>query len=131
MENTLLIRSRVVACRGLSGLGWDFFLVNDGDEPIETAVLVEIGYEWGNLRSSDTVEVTVSNILPGQHKFVCSDDDSAEGRVDLLFRVSTRGHEAQLRFEFPKLYKLSKEHLKPIEGLGKRGYAVAVESRVR
>ena len=64
MESTYSIRCRVVACRGLSGSDWDFYLINDGDEPIESAVLIEIGYEWGNLRGINTVDVTVSNIPP-------------------------------------------------------------------
>jgi hypothetical protein len=131
MENTTLIRCRLVACRGLLGTSWDFYLINDGDEPIDSAVLIEIGYEWGNLRGSESVNVTVSNIPPGQHKFVCSDDASAEGRMDLLFRLMTRGREATLSFEFPKLYKLTREHLRPVEGLDKRGYAVSAESRAR
>jgi hypothetical protein len=131
MENDALIRCRLVACRGLLGTSWKFYLINDGDEPIDSAVLIEIGHEWGNLRGIDSVNVTVSNITPGQHKFVCSDDASAEGRMDLLFRVMTRGREATLSFEFPKLYKLTREHLRPVEGLGKRGYAVSAESPAR
>ena len=130
MDTSASIRCRLVACRGFMGAGWDFYLINDGEVPIDSAELLEIGHEWGNLRATDPMDVTVENIAPGRHEFICSESGSAEGRVELVFRMQVQGREARLNFEFPKLYKLTDQHLKPVAGLRKRGYAVAAESTV-
>ena len=131
MQNTDLIRCRVAACREALGK-WNFYLLNDSNDPLDLAVLYEIGYEWGDFGNSDPVDVRVTDLSPGEHALVWSDDGSgAELRMELVFRVRLHGREAEMRFEFSKLYRLADEHLKPVKGLGKHGFQVAVEAQAK
>ena len=129
VEDNPLIRCRVAACPRPNRTGWIFYLVNGGDEPLEQAVLYEVGYEWGDFSNSQEVDERVSNLAPGQHVLVWRENDNVELRMYLLFRMRLQGREARVEFEFPRLYKLTDERLKQIEGLDKRGYEVAVETR--
>lgn len=131
MESTPLIRCRVAACPKPQRTGWLFYLINDGDDPLEQPLLYEVGYEWGSLASANPVEVRVADLSPGKHALVWEDTDCGEGRMELVFRVHLHGREAKIRFEFPKLYKLADQYLKPVEGLGKHGYVVAAETQAR
>lgn len=119
------IRCRVAACPDkLDGSAeWDFYLINDGDVPFESAVLESVACEWGGVGGTEAVEVRVAGLGPGANAFIWHDDgDGAEMRMDLTLRVRAGGREARLNFEFPKLYL--KTGLKAVPGLGKPGWAV-------
>ncbi|HEX2824870.1 MAG TPA: hypothetical protein VHP37_00875 [Burkholderiales bacterium] len=126
-----IVRCRIAACReALSdGNEWSFYLINDSDDALDLAVLHEVAYEWGDTGSSDPADVRISNLAPGAHALVWRDDGSgAELRMELSLTVHGRGREAELRFEFPKLYRMS--GLPVVEGLGKPGWQVAAQVRL-
>ena len=131
MENGKPIRCRMVACREAldDGKAWSFYLLNDSDVSLESAVLHEIGYEWGDMGNSEAADVRVADLMPAAHALVWRDDGSgAELRMELFLRVRAHGHELRLRFEFPKLYL--QRDLQVVDGLGKRGWQVAAEASV-
>src|SRR5262252_6284347 len=122
------IRCRVAACREAldDGKEWSFYLINDGAIALDSALLYEVGFEWGDQGQSEPADVRVAGLAPGAHALIWRDDGSgAELRMELSLRVSASGREAQLRFEFPKLYL--QRNLRSIEGLGKPGWQVAAE----
>ena len=128
MENNEPIRCRIAACREIldDGKEWSFYLINDSDAPLDSAELYEIGYEWGDMGSSETADVRITGLVPGAHALVWRDDGSgAELRMELFLRVQLRGHEVRLQFEFPKLY--IQRNLQVVDGLGMRGWQVAAE----
>lgn len=131
MNNQLTIRCRLVACREAldDGGEWSFYLINDSDRLLDLALLYEVQYEWGDTGSSEAAGVRVANLAPGAHALIWRDDGSgAELRMDFLVRVETAGHQAELRFEFPRLYR--KHDLPLVANLGKPGYAVTAEARI-
>ena len=120
------VRCRVAACREMLGDGntWSFYLINDSDAALDSAVLLTVGYEWGDLGSSKTCNVRVHGLAPGANVRIWRDDDSgAEVRMDLSLLVHMRGREVRLQFEFPKLYL--QRTLPMVEGLGKPGWQEA------
>jgi len=122
------LRCRIAACREAldDGNEWSFYLINDSAFALDLAVLHEIQYEWGDIGNSQTTDVRVTNLASGSNTLVWRDDGSgAELRMDLLLRVSAEGREAELRFEFPRLYR--KHDLPLVAGLDKPGYAVVAE----
>jgi hypothetical protein len=122
------IRCRIAACREDldDDNEWSFYLINDGDAPLQWAVLDTIGYEWGGMGNSEQPGVRVTGIAPGGHALLWRDDGSgAELRMDLSLRVCAGGREAKLLFEFPKLYR--KTDLPVVAPLGKPGWAVAAQ----
>ena len=126
MENAERIRCRVVACpeRLDDRKEWSFYVINDSDAPLDSAVLYRVAYEWGDWGSSETANVRVTDLAPGAHALVWRDDGSgAELRMDLSLRVHAGGRDTTLQFEFPKLYRL--QHLSVVDGLGKTGWPVA------
>ena len=130
MSGNAPIRCRIVACREELGDGkeWSFYLLNDCRAPLDTAVLHEIGYEWGDMGNNEAADVQVVDLAPGAHALVWRDDGSgAELRMELALRVQVRGRETRLRFEFPKLYL--QRDLPVVDELGKRGWQVAAEGR--
>lgn len=129
MQTIEMIRCRVAACREAldDGKAWSFYLINDSAVPIDSATLFEIGYEWGDSGSSETTDVRITDLAPGAFTLIWRDDGSgAELRMDLSLRVQMRGREAQLRFEFPKLY--IQRNLQLVDGLGKLGWQEAAEA---
>ena len=129
METSPHVRCRIAACRESlqDGNEWSFYLINDGDRPLDLAVLEEVSYEWGDTGSSEPGRTRVKDLAPGAHALVWRDDGSgAELRMELSLRVQLGEREAQLRFEFPKLYTMS--GLPVVDGLGKSGWQVAAES---
>jgi hypothetical protein len=129
MELSEPIRCRVAACRDTmhAGSGWSFYLINDGNAPLESAVLYEVSYEWGDSGNSEAADARVTDLAPGAHALIWQDDGSgAELRMELSLRVRARGREAALQFEFPKLYKL--RNLQSVDGLGKPGWPVRASS---
>lgn len=107
LGNATPIRCRVVACREArdDGREWSFYLINDSADPFDWAVLYDIGWEWGDFGDSEAADVRVAGLAPVAHALIWRDDGSgAEFRMELSLRVGMGGREAQLRFEFPKLY---------------------------
>ena len=128
MQTNEMIRCRVVACREAldDNQQWSFYLINDSAASLDSAALLEIGYEWGDMGSSEKTDVSVSDLAPGAFVLIWRDDGSgAELRMDLSVRVRMGGREAQLRFEFPKLYKLN---LPLVDSLGKPGWQTSDEA---
>ncbi len=117
------IRCRVVAspeCLG-DGNHWSFYLINDEPNPLDSAVLEEVVYEWGGAWSKEAADVRIPTLAPGAHAILWRGHASgAELRMDLMLRVCLQGREARLRFEFPMLYR--KVDLPLIDGLGKPGW---------
>ena len=131
MDKSEPIRCRIAACRESlnDGNQWSFYLINDSGAPLEWAVLDEVSYEWGDEGSSEPGRVRIADLAPGAHALIWRDDGSgAELRMELSLRVQVGGREAQLSFEFPKLYRLM--GLPMVPGLGKSGYPVAAEGRL-
>ena len=117
------VQCRLAACRQSldDGNEWSFYLINDTDVLFDLVVLDEIGYEWGDIGSSEAVDVRITNLAPADHALIWRDDGSgAELRMDLSLRLLMRGDEVQLLFEFPKLYR--KTRLPLVDGLGKPGW---------
>ncbi len=113
------IRCRVVACH--EGTVWNFYLINDSAEPIDSAVLSLVGCEWGDIGNTETVDVHVDDLAPGAHARIWQDDGSgAELRMELRLRIRVGGSESELRFEFPKLYNI--KTLPLVEALGRPGW---------
>jgi hypothetical protein len=128
--NAELIRCRMAACREVldDGKEWSFYLLNDSQASLDLAVLYEIGYEWGDMGSSEASDVSITHLAPGAHALVWRDDGSgAELRMELSLRVQVRGREVRLRFEFPKLY--IQRNPQVVDGLGRLGWQVAAEGR--
>jgi hypothetical protein len=128
MKENEAARCRVAACRESLGDGkkWSFYLINDGDAALDSAVLTRVGYEWGDTGSSEDADVGVPGLAPGAHALIWRDDGSgAELRMDLSVAARANGREVRLLFEFPKLYR--KSNLPRVDGLGKAGWQVAAE----
>jgi hypothetical protein len=126
METPESIRARVIACpeRLDDGNEWSFYLINDSNVPLDSAVLYSVSYEWGDWGRSDKASVRVTALAPGAHALIWRDDGSgAELRMELSLRVHACGRDTTLRFEFPKLYRL--QHLSVMDGLGKTGWPVS------
>lgn len=125
MEQLDAIRCRIAACREELGDGqeWSFYLINDGAAPLDSAVLTNVSYEWGDWGTDAAASGQVAGLAPGGHALLWRDDaNAAELRIDLWLLVRTGEREVKLWFEFPKLYR--KENLPLVEGLGKPGWQV-------
>ena len=123
------IRCRIAACREALGDGksWSYYLINDSNVPLDSAVLDEISYEWGDTGNRERVNVNVTGLAAGAHALIWRDDGSgAELRMDLALRVRMGDREARLLFEFPMLYK--KTDLPLVAGLDKPGWQIVGES---
>ena len=118
------IRCRVAACRETPEGGvWGFYLINDGDAPLDSAVLYGVSTEWGDIGHSIVADVRVNDLAPGAHALIWRDDGEFRTELSLLVRVGVR--EVRLSFEFPRLYV--KKDLPPVPGLGRSGWAEAAE----
>lgn len=103
----------LVAVRKKNASEWEFFFVNDTDQPVEEVVLEEVSYEWGDTGNSTEVGKSLGPVAP--RSFVAAwidDSDAAELRMDLKFRMGDR----TVRFELPKLYRLRSEVDAPVFG---------------
>jgi hypothetical protein len=128
MTTSAPIRCRVAACREILSDDnlWSFYLINDSDAPLESVVLNQVGYEWGDLGNSASANVRITGLAAGAHALIWRDDSSAaEVRMDLSLTVRMGNREARLLFEFPKLYLQKKLPL--VEGLGKPGWQEVAE----
>jgi hypothetical protein len=101
MDESERIRCRVAACREPpAGAGeWRFYLINDGDVPLESAALYRVNTEWGDLGHSQAADVLVTDLAPGAQAPIWRDD--GEFRIELSLLVRAGGREARLDFEFP------------------------------
>ena len=129
MKKSEPIRCRVAACREAlnDGKAWSFYLINDSDASLDSAVLNQISYEWGDFANSETADVRVADLAAGAHALIWRDDGSgAEFRMSLTLLVRMGEREAWLGFEFPKLY--IQRNLRLVDGLGKLGWEVADEA---
>ena len=126
MGSEARIRCRMAACNEAPAgyNNWAFYLINDGDAPLDSAELYRVSTEWGDFGHSQAVDVRVSGLAPGTHALVWSGDDG-EFRIELALLVRAGGREARLTFEFPKLYQ--QRDLPLVGGLGKHGREVAAE----
>lgn len=100
---------------------WSFYLINDSDTHIDSAVLSTIWYEWGDLATKESVCSRVNNLAAGEHALIWRDNgDGTEFRMTLSIRACVGEREVNLNFEFPKLYHLT--NAKPVRGLDKPGW---------
>src|SRR5437667_8794737 len=102
---------RLAACKEALGDGksWSFYLLNDAQQPIESAVLYLVGHEWGDTYiGKEEPDLRVGPVAPGDHALLWrDDDDGAEFRIDLHLRVRAEGREVKMLFEFPKLDRVT------------------------
>jgi hypothetical protein len=120
------IACRIAACRDEpEGESWTFYLINDDDVPFDLVTLDEVSYEWGDTGNSEAAHVRLTNLAPGAHARIWTDDgDGVEFRMDLTLRITPAGGTAQrLVVEFPKLYR--KRDLPVVPGLGKAGWVAS------
>lgn len=129
MQTKKPLRCRLAACRESlpDGKEWSFYLINDSADTFESVALLEIVYEWGDWGSSETPDAVVTDLAPGQSVLIWRDDgDGAELRMTWTMLVRMEGSDTRLLFEFPKLYHF--KELPVVDGLGKAGWASAVEA---
>ena len=125
MEKSERIRCRVAACSEAlaDGKGWNFYLINDCEAPLLSAVLIRVSSEWGDRGHSEAPDVHVIGLAPGAHALIWRDDGEFRIELTLLVRVADR--EVRLSFEFPKLYL--QKNLTQVDGMGKRGFEKLAE----
>jgi hypothetical protein len=129
MTELALIRCRVAACRNDGG-SWSFYLLNDNNFPLGEVVLYEVGYEWGEWGNRESTDVHIPELAPGEHAELWRDGgNGVELRMELCVRVRFGGRTAQMKFEFPKLYR--KKGLPLVRGLERPGWEEPGEARVR
>jgi len=86
---------------------WAFYFINNTDTHIEKLLLVQAGYEWGDMGNVKEVNQDFGPVRPREFILTWRDDsDAAEVRIDLTFRLRTARSDETLNFEFPKLYRL-------------------------
>lgn len=127
MEDSQAIRCRVAACREDMGdtSAWSFYIINDTDVQLDSAVLYQVASEWGDFGHTVAADVRITGLAPGAHALLWRDD--GELRTELSLRVQASGRAVQMRFEFPRLY--NQRDLQVVDGLGKPGWQEAAGSR--
>ena len=129
VTESAVIRCRMVACRD-KGDSWSFYLVNDNNFSLDEAILYEVNYEWGDWQTSESTDVHIVGLAPGGNAMMWRDDGSgAELRMELCLRVQHAGRVAQMKFEFPTLYR--KKDLPVIDDLGRPGWQESGEARLQ
>ena len=129
MPKTVLIRCRMVACRD-DGSSWTFYLVNDNDFSLDEAILYEVNYEWGDWGSSEPADVHLAGLASGGNAKIWRDSGSGvELRMELCLRIRHAGRMAQMKFEFPKLYR--KKDLPVVNSLDRPGWQEFGEARLQ
>lgn len=96
---------RLAACRESLGDGreWSFYLLNDGDAPLDV-VVKSFGHEWGDYGGVVHPGVVVTGVPAGGHARIWRGDDD-EFRMWLALVVRTGDREVDLLFEFPLLHR--------------------------
>jgi hypothetical protein len=104
------------------GKCWAFHVVNDSAAPIESMVLEDVSYEWGDMGGGSSPNLRFGPLAPGASVEIWRDDDNAaELRMELELLVRDGGGERRVTAEFGKLYRV--RQLQPIPGLGRDGVA--------
>ncbi len=89
----------------LDGKRWAFYLINKSSEPVESVVLKEVGYEWGDIGNTKNPDSQFGPLAPDKCVEIWRDDDSAaELRMWLTLLIRRAGVTRTLTVEFPKLY---------------------------
>lgn len=97
------LRCRVRATHAAETHLWSFYFINDSLAAIDLAELEAVKYEFGDEYVGGTSPaVSVADVAPGASVLIWTEDDP-ELRTDLWFRVTYRGAQTWLLFEFPKL----------------------------
>lgn len=100
------VQCQVVATREPDSPVWSFYLVNEGSTVIESAILAAVKYEWGDeYVGGESPDVRVDGLSPAGRALLWRSDGESEMREDLWIRVTHRGLQTWLLFEFPKLYR--------------------------
>lgn len=99
---------------------WQFYLVNDGDEPIERGVVDTMSYEWGDNVTSEPVGTSFGAIPAGTALAIHREIDT-EMRTSIAGRVTIAGVEQSFGAEFGRLYAPPSKPLVPIPILGALG----------
>ncbi len=99
---------------------WQFYLINDDDEPIEHGVVDEMRYEWGDNVSSEAVGTSFGAIPAGTALAIHREIDT-EMRTSIVGRVTIGGVEQRFGAEFGRLYAPASRTLVPIPILGALG----------
>jgi hypothetical protein len=99
---------------------WQFYLINDGDESIDSGSVDEISYEWADNVTTERVGTSFTAVPPGTAIAFHRDIDS-EMRTSIVGRVKIRGAEQAFSAEFGRLYDPSSKQLVPIPILGVMG----------
>jgi hypothetical protein len=120
MKEDERIRCRVAACREapVDDNAWSFYLINDGDAPLDSAALYRVSTEWGDFGHNQAADVRVTDLAAGAHALIWRGDGEFRTELSLLLRAGDR--EVRLSFEFPKLY--IQRNLRLVEGVGKLGW---------
>lgn len=65
-------KSEPIACREAldDGKEWSFYLINDRNVPLDSAVLNQISYEWGDLGNNQPADVQVTGLAAGAHALI-------------------------------------------------------------
>jgi hypothetical protein len=106
MPEPLEFQCRILATREPGSPLWSFYLINDGGTTIESSELQAVKYEFGDeYRGGESPGVSVADLAPGGRALIWRDDGSSEMRTDLWLRMTHRGLETWLLFEFPNLYR--------------------------
>lgn len=119
------IRCRVAACREALGDGreWSFYVLNDGEETLDSVVLETFGHEWGGVGRKEHPKVRVEGLAPGAHARIWRDNDN-EVRMWMKLAARAGRREVELEAEFPLLYRHLDE-LEMVPELGKPGWVAS------
>lgn len=99
---------------------WAFYVINDGDEVIESVRVDTVDYEWGDQGNSETVGSEHGPVPPGRYLEVYR-ETSTEVRTGLTLTVRTvRGSERHY-VQFGRLYSPASSKLEPIPIVGRAG----------
>ena len=102
----MLPKCHVVGTREPDKRLWTFYFVNDDETAIEKVEMKEVRYEFGDqYLGGKSTHVEVRDLPPAGKTLVWTDDGGAEMRTDLWIRVTHRGVESWMLFEFPNLYR--------------------------
>ncbi len=123
---TPVVRCRVAACREALGDGkeWSFYLINDGDRPLDSVVLETFGHEWGDMAHTEHPDVEISDLVPGAHPRIWRDNDD-EVRMWMHLEARVGRKRVDLEAEFPMLCKRLNE-LEMVPELGMPGWVSGV-----
>ncbi len=99
------------------GKRWAFHLINNSPDAIESAILKEVGYEWGDMGSARNPNLQFGPLAPGTWVEIWRDDDSAaELRMWLTLLIRAARGTQNVRVEFPKLYLVERLSVIPVVG---------------